>query len=329
MSAQSISPTIPAASPADDTSAQRKLRSQLRQTGLKVCYQSRRDGNSDLYVMDADGSNPVNITNTPDVDEVYPHVSADGKRVCFTTVAVQGRRVRFDIHWMNIDGSNRTLVARDATDPCWDPSGTKIAFVKRLGQDKTRDYQNRGLFVYDVRTAECRDITAGKLHHAYVPCWSPAGNWIVATVHEHPDFGHAIIAIDPASGQFKPLQGHAALDLRLKEGVNGCRPDLSWDGKMICWNPGDYHIYIAAFAPGQLVRGRPVARAPEGGSVYHGDFSPDGNYIAYSMNPDVAFSDPRTRALWDIFVARLDGSTYVQLTFDHANNKQPEFFLPT
>jgi len=328
MAQETIRPTVARDSPTNDSPAQKKLRAELRSSGLKLCYQSRRHGNSELYVMDADGANSVNITNTPDVDEVYPHVSAEGQRVCFTTVAAEDGGVRFDVHWMNMDGSNRTLVAGDATDPCWDPSGTKIAFVKRLGRTKTGDYQNAGLFVYDIRTGRYEETTAGKLYHAYVPCWSPAGDWVIATVHEHADFGHAIVAIDLQDIRISALKGHAALHLRLKEGVNGCRPDFSWDGKMLCWNPDDYHIYVARFSPDRLVRGRAVAQAPEGGSVYHGDWSPDGQYIAYSMTAEVKSSNARTRGLWDIFAARADGSVYVQLTFDHANSKQPEFFSP-
>lgn len=329
MTAGSIEPTVAADTAAEDTPAQQQLRAELAASGLKVCYQSRRDGNSDLYVIDADGSNCVNITNTPDVDEVYPHVSADGQRVCFATVAAEGDGVRFDVHWMNVDGANRTLVATDATDPCWDPSGTRVAFVKRISRSESGDYRNSGLFVHDIHTGGCEQILSEQLRHAYVPCWSPAGDWIVATVHEHADFGHAIIAVEPRTGRVCRLPGHAELHLRLKDGVNGCRPDLSWDGKMLCWNPDDYHVYVAPFAPDERVSGRAVAKAPDGGSAYFGDWSPDGRYIAYSANPNVQQSDGRTRSLWDVFVARADGSAYVQLTFDHANNKQPEFFLPT
>ena len=85
----------------------------------------------------------------------------------------------------------------------------------------------------------------------------------------------------------------------------------------------------------ELVSIRPEATQPKPqpkpqpkGSVYFGDWAPDGKYIAYAMNPDIEFSDPKTRALWDIFVTRASGGSYVQVTFDHANNKQPEFFVP-
>ena len=39
--------------------------------------------NWEIFMRNADGSNPVNLTNTPDVDEMYPHVSPDGTKICF------------------------------------------------------------------------------------------------------------------------------------------------------------------------------------------------------------------------------------------------------
>jgi len=323
-----VKPTVAKSSPDEDSPAQAELRRELKRSGLKVCYQSRREGNSELYVMDADGSNIVNITKTPTVDEVYPHVSGDGRRICFTVVRMEelpgGRSVPcFDVYWMNLDGSSRTLVARDATDPCWDPEGRRVLFVKRLSREKTEDYQNFGLFAYDIYTGEVEGLTGGRLYHAYVPCWSPAGGWIVATVHEYAEFEHAIIALNLRTGKIYSLG---------KCGINGCRPDLSWDGKLICWNPNDIQVCVAPFNPfcTERLPIKVVAQAPPpSGSVYFGDWSPDGRYIAYSMNPDVTVRTPGKRALWDIFVTRAEGETYVQLTFDHANNKHPEFFRPS
>lgn len=324
----SIEPATVANSPEGDSLAQSDLRAELERSGLRLCYQSRRSGKSELYVSDADGSNTVVITKETSLDAVYPHVSRDGRRVCYTAVRIEriteDKAVpRFDIYWMKIDGSERTLVANDAVDPCWDPDGHRIAFVKRLNQEKTVDYQNFGLFVYDIDTRETEELTGGKLYHAYVPCWSPTGDWIIATVHEHADFDHAIIAIDLREGKFYSLG---------KGGISGCRPDLSWDGERICWNPNDVQIGIARFDPTSADRLplRAIAQAPPPkGSVYFSDWSPDGRYVAYAMNPDVGFRDKYTGALWDIFVTRAEGGSHVQLTFNHANNKQPEFFSIT
>jgi len=323
-----VKPTFGANSPAEDSPAQAKLRSELRRSGLKICYQSRRDGNSELYVMDADGSNTVNITMTKSEDEIYPHISRDGKRVCFTVVRIEklsdgGTVPRFDVFWMNLNGSKRTLVATDATDPCWDPTGNQIAFVKRLSLEKTKDFHNTGLFVYYIDTHKTEELTNGKLYHAYVPCWSLAGDWIVATVHQYDEFEHAIIALDLHSKQIHSLK---------KSGVDGCRPDLSWNGNRICWNPNDIQIGVAEFNPlsNNKLPIRVIAQAPPpNGSVYFGDWSPDGKCIAYAMNPNFRISNPRIGVPWDIFVTRAKGRPYVQLTFDHTNNKHPEFFLST
>jgi Tol biopolymer transport system component len=227
-----IKPTVAIESLSQDSPVQAKLRAELKSSGLKVCYQSRRNGGSDLYVMDANGSNSVNITRTPAIDEVYPHVSRDGRRVCFTIVRSEQLSdtktvPRFDVYWMNMNGSDRTLVAEDATDPCWDPTGSLVAFVKRLSPQQPRNYHNTGLFAHDIHTNKAKELTGGKLYHAYVPCWSPMGNWIVVTVHKYAELEHALIAFELSTRKMHVLK---------QSGIDGCRPDLSWDGECICWN---------------------------------------------------------------------------------------------
>src|SRR5262245_61299761 len=48
----------------------------------RIVFETRRDGNGEIYRMNADGSNPVNLTRTPDVDECYPKASPDGTKIC-------------------------------------------------------------------------------------------------------------------------------------------------------------------------------------------------------------------------------------------------------
>src|SRR5262245_26949530 len=59
------------------------LLSELKHYAHKIIYETNRDGNWELYVCNADGSNPVNLTRTPDVDELYPKPSPDGTKICF------------------------------------------------------------------------------------------------------------------------------------------------------------------------------------------------------------------------------------------------------
>ena len=43
--------------------------------GARIAFHTRRDGNWEIYIMQADGSNQVNLTNNPAYDSM-PHWSA-------------------------------------------------------------------------------------------------------------------------------------------------------------------------------------------------------------------------------------------------------------
>ena len=59
----------------------------LKQIPFKIVHETYRETdrklNWEIFIMNADGSDPVNLTNTPDIDEMYPHVSPDGTKICF------------------------------------------------------------------------------------------------------------------------------------------------------------------------------------------------------------------------------------------------------
>ncbi|SVB87529.1 uncharacterized protein METZ01_LOCUS240383, partial [marine metagenome] len=54
-------------------------------TNGKIVFTSSRDGNKEIYVMDADGSNATNLSNNAAVDE-NPSWSADGNKIVFQSV---------------------------------------------------------------------------------------------------------------------------------------------------------------------------------------------------------------------------------------------------
>lgn len=102
--------------------------------GSKVAVASSDDGDSDIFVMNADGSDPVNVTAASADAEYAPDFSPDGTRIAF----ISDRLGDFegDLFTMAADGSDAiTVHAADdleAQDPVYSPDGEQIAFATRI-----------------------------------------------------------------------------------------------------------------------------------------------------------------------------------------------------
>ncbi len=134
--------------------------------GLKIAFQSRRTaGIGDVWVMDADGSNPTNLTNNDAEFQLRPTWSPDG-----TQIAFMNRDPNDRVFVMDADGSNLALLDADAGWPSWSPDGTKIAF------STSRD-GNEEIYVMDADGSNPVNLTS---HAGFdiAPVWSPDGSKI-------------------------------------------------------------------------------------------------------------------------------------------------------
>jgi Tol biopolymer transport system component len=75
--------------------------------GSKIVFYGGRDDNRDIYVMNADGSNPTRLTNDPAQDR-YPTWSPDGLRIAFTS----NRDGDDEIYVMSADGTGLVRFTR-------------------------------------------------------------------------------------------------------------------------------------------------------------------------------------------------------------------------
>jgi VCBS repeat-containing protein len=75
----------------------------------KVAFSSSRDGNAEIYVMNADGTNPTRLTNNAATD-VDPTFSPDGSKIAFYS----NRDGDNEIYVMNSDGTNQTRLTNNS-----------------------------------------------------------------------------------------------------------------------------------------------------------------------------------------------------------------------
>ncbi len=302
----------------------------LREIPFKIVYETYRitggRKNWELYLMNADGSEQVNLTNTAELDEMYPHVSPDGTKICFVVDEGIGRIKVRSVYYMNTDGTGRIKVAENARQPCWSFDSKSIAYLKgEYERYSTREYATSELLIYDLQTGLHRQHPNTSLHHIYAICWSPYGRWFACAVHGGMLFSDAILAFD--------AYGTRVFDLK-KWGVKGCRPDFSPDGTMIAWGETDWNLCIGNIdlnsSEPRVTNIRQVVKCAHEYKVYHVDFSPDGCYITFSYGPFEGRQQVGGEAEgWNICVGDLSGN-WVQVTADGKHNKEPDWVpIPT
>ncbi len=136
--------------------------------GRRIAFTSTRDGNSEVYVMDADGTGQTNLTNHP-ADDSHPAWSPDGRRIAFDRLTPG---VGYDIHLMDAEGGGATKVT-EGVDPVWSPDGQRIAFVL-INNITLVNPDGTGLLELTHYPIPTRDSHV----NSYDPNWSPDGRWI-------------------------------------------------------------------------------------------------------------------------------------------------------
>src|SRR5215203_7441050 len=164
-----------------------------------------------LWVMDADGTNQTNLTNTPDSNEGQPAWSSDGTSIAFSSDQDELSPFR-DIWVMDADGSNPTNLTPTAPGaanfdqyrPSWAPSGTQIAFVRELDGPIISEQPDIFVMDTDPTTDDATNLTNTDASEID-PVWSPDGTKIAfAGVRNQ---GWEIVTMDPTGQNEEILTG--------------------------------------------------------------------------------------------------------------------------
>ena len=145
----------------------------------QIAFASNRDGNPEIYVMDANGRNQRRLTNHPNNDW-SPSWSPDGKRIVFMSnrdghVHFHGWST-YEIYVMDADGGNQQRLTENRKidwDPVWSPDGKRIAFAS----DRKGDLQNFEIYVMDADGRNQQRLTENRGDDGS-PSWSSDGKQI-------------------------------------------------------------------------------------------------------------------------------------------------------
>lgn len=262
----------------------------------KIAYIAPNGGNpADVFVMEADGSNPQALTNTADY-KAAPDWSPDGSLIAFH-ISTKGSQV-YTVRSNGSDMKNISNNSNIETDPDWSTDGNKIVFVS-----------NGALYTMDASGGSRVEVWTSSGETAATPDWSPDATKILFS---KADAGQ--------NNEIWVVNADGTNPQKLGSGTTDGSPTWSPDGSKIAFTKTEgktSQIYVMnadGSSPVQITNDANItASAPT--------WLPDGNKVAFAGSNATAKTS-------DIYTVDPDGNNLVNFTNTASvNESYPDWSL--
>ena len=257
-----------------------------------------KEGTTDIYQINADGSGLRRLTSDPAMDR-DPRWSPDRKWIAFTSDRTGSNQI-FIMSTEDYGVEQLTDHPDGAVSPTWLPGGKRLAYVEAPESDKN------AITIVSTETGEGVTILSMEAEALANPVWSPIENSVAFSGRMEGHSGNRDIYVyDVDKGLLANLTN---------DPFNDDNPAWSPDGKRLIYQTnrdGDENIYIMN-ANGSLQT--PLTTNPS--ADVEPSWSSDGRLIAFGSDRDGPFN---------IYTMRENGSDQEVLAPFPADDRQPQW----